>query len=271
MALLASLATATASHADSMPGSTESLSVSAPPGELGKPVTVTVSGTADGAHYLVVDGAYLEAGQGHSPACTPAQAEGTRTLTPSGGQALPPGPFETHFIVAPQPECDYFVSAYLEVAGNKYPDAWGSYCAAWWEEDSPGVWGYVSCVHPTLSFGGLLAAEELGQRVLKEEEQQAHEQRVREEAQREAIEEAAAHQAKEEAERKAREAAARCHVPNLHDHTLAGSRRLLKASHCRIGKVTVKRHGRGTLRVAAQAPRHGLVRSAGTRVSVTLD
>ena len=260
LALLASLAMTMAAHAESLPGSSEALSVSAPKGGVGEPVTVTVSGIADGAHHLVVDGAYLEAGQGHSPACAPAQAEGTRTLTPSGGETLSPGPFETHFTVVPKHECDFFVSAYLEIAGNRYPDAWAYDCLAWWEETSPGVWSYISCVHPALDFTGLLAAEEQGQRIIREEEQQRSE--------REAQERAAAEENARAAKRREEQEAARCHVPRLLGHTLADARRLLGKAHCRLGAVTPRHRPRGVLRVRWQRPGKGGSYPAGAAVAV---
>jgi hypothetical protein len=247
--------------ASSMPGSSEELSLSAS-GErgVGEELTVTAEGVADGEHRLFVFG--------ERSSCDgwPANEEEAHALvlTPPGGELLPAGSFSRAFTVIPTGGTVYGVCAFLDGSAPALRDAWASGCFSL--DAGP------DCRMPELDPLGVIAAEEIGRKIVAEEEQQRNEreQHAREETERTAREEAAARHVSEEAKRKASEAAARCHVPDLHKHTLLGARRLLKTTHCRLGKVTVHRHGRGTLRVAAQAPHEGRTLTSGANVTVTL-
>ena len=221
-------------------------------------MTVSVGGFADGAHRLFVYGGRREHGCGIENVEAPQQEA---TLTPTGGEAIPAGSFERHYAAVPAVTGRYVVCAYLYAAPARFPDAWEVGC--FWVPEG-------ECYESTISPAGILSAEELARKIVAEEEQKAREQNVREDAERKAREEAVASQAEQEAERKAREAAARCHVPNLRGHTLTGVRRLLKAAHCRLGKVRRPHHSHGITRVTNQAPRRGLTLRPNAAVSITL-
>jgi beta-lactam-binding protein with PASTA domain len=58
-------------------------------------------------------------------------------------------------------------------------------------------------------------------------------------------------------------------VPRLTGKTLPETRRLLRASRCRLGAV--RGHRRSGDKVIKQSPRPGLARPAGWAVNVTID
>lgn len=64
----------------------------------------------------------------------------------------------------------------------------------------------------------------------------------------------------------------RCHVPKLKGDTLKQARRALTRAHCRLGRVHRPRHVRhgAHLSVSSQSPSAGVVRPAGSKVSVRL-
>ena len=62
--------------------------------------------------------------------------------------------------------------------------------------------------------------------------------------------------------------AKRCRVPKLKARKLRAAKKLLKARHCRLGKV--KRRGRHASVIVALSPKAGARRPAGTRVKITL-
>jgi len=268
---------ATPAGAESMPGSGETLSLSvASQGIVGEPLAITASGIADGTHHLVVYGSYIDEGPARGAACTAAQDEGAEALTPSGGDVLPSGSFETHFAVVPRHECDYFVSAYLEAAGSRYADAWAFECVSFWEETSPGAWAKISCYVPLVTPLELRSLEEETQRVTEEAEARRAAARHAEELQnaqahrRELEALAAAEQAEREAAKRNAAHAAHCHVPALVGHTLEGARRLLKAADCRLGRVTLTRDRHATARVRGQSPSPHRLLAAGAAIAVTI-
>jgi hypothetical protein len=62
----------------------------------------------------------------------------------------------------------------------------------------------------------------------------------------------------------------RCVVPRLHGRSVAGARRLLARSKCRLGLVLRPRRAHGRLVVSSQRPSAGTRRAVGTRVAVRL-
>jgi hypothetical protein len=63
----------------------------------------------------------------------------------------------------------------------------------------------------------------------------------------------------------------KCRIPTLRGVTLARAKRLLKAKHCRLGKVTRKRASRKFVgRVLASKPRAHSLRANGTKVALVL-
>jgi subtilisin family serine protease len=70
--------------------------------------------------------------------------------------------------------------------------------------------------------------------------------------------------------RPARPRAARCRVPSLVGKTLPGARKLLRRSHCRLGRVT-RQSGRGNPgKIIRQSPRPGKLLRSGAPVAVTV-
>lgn len=240
-----------AAGAGTAPGSTETLAVAAS-GErgVGKELTITAEGVADGSHRLFVFGE--ASGCGGWPVNQ--EADHAVALTTPGGELLPAGQFARPFAVVPQNGNVYGVCAFLDASPSALPDAWGSGCFAL---DSG-----ADCRLPELDPLGIVAAEEIARKVVQEEEQQRSEREARERAAAEAA-------ARAQADLNAREAR-RCHVPRLLGHTLAGSRRLLAAAHCSLGRVTPRHRPRGRQNVRWQRPGRGGSYAPGTPVSVSL-
>jgi hypothetical protein len=280
VAVLASLVlcccAGTAASAESMPGSGESLAVSADwLRSVGTPMTVTVEGVAGGGHRLFVYGGDREHG------CDVERVENPEedvTLTPTGGAPLAAGPFRREYTATPAASGRYIVCAYLDAPPERFPDAWTVGCFSVPNEWHDGSLSDGLCLESMLSPVVILATEAQA-RALYEEAQAKRaaiaqeEQHAREaaSARLQGEEESKAHAealARAEAESKAHDA--RCRVPLLRGHTLRGARYLLKVAGCRLGKVTIERHGAGPLHVSAQAPRRGALVRPVVAVSITL-
>jgi hypothetical protein len=256
--------------AETAPGSTESLVLSASYRELGKPTSVTVEGMADGLHRLFV---YGEA----EGTCTPWPYEEPNQkaavwLSSPEGEPLGAGPFSKTYIATPAKRPSYDVCAYLDTTPSGLPDdfEWGCF---WIPEGD--------CYFPNVTARSVLSTEEEAKKIFEEAEAERKHRAEAEQAKHRAAEEAAAHQASEEAarrhaieeaERQTREAKSKwCMVPQLHRHTLAGVRRLLRDANCRLGRVTTRHHGHGSLVVQSQSPEHGKTLTQGSAVSVALE
>jgi hypothetical protein len=192
-------------------------------------------------------------------------------LSQTGGESLPTGPFVKTYQVVPSSSF-YVVCAYLDQPPARYPDAWDGACFVFPYDEC-----YLAVITPPELISGeaeakLAYEEALEKRAeLKQREEQGVAQRRAEEeaAARAANEAAAVRQAAEEAQRRAADSP-RCDVPALRGHTLRGAKRLLIAAHCKLGKITIRRHGHGALRVTAQSPRRGRALEAGTSVTIVL-
>jgi hypothetical protein len=109
--------------AESMPGSSESLRISASdPRQVGRPMTVPVEGVADGAHRLFVYGASGPHG------CAIEHVEGLSetALTPAGGETLAAGPFLREYAAVPVAEGRYIICAYLDAPPERPPGRLGN-------------------------------------------------------------------------------------------------------------------------------------------------
>jgi len=240
-----------------MPASSESLNLSASePRPVGETMTVTVEGVADGSHRLFVYGGAIEHGCGIEHV---EHLQQQTTLTPAEGETLAAGPFKREYDAVPALGGRYIVCAYLDAPPARFPDAWEVGC--FWVPSG-------DCYESMISPAGILTAEELGRKVVADEERELSERQAREQGARErSAAEEAARAAREQAELNAREAA-RCHVPRLLGHTLATARRLLAEAHCRLGTVEPKHRPKGELRVRWQRPGKGGSHPAGTAVAV---
>jgi hypothetical protein len=262
---------------ETAPGSTETLRVEAPSErEVGKPMTITVEGAADGLHRLFVYGeADREEGCRGWPYEEQAQ-KGAVTLTSAEGEPLGAGHFFKSFVVVPASAPWYAVCAYLDATPSANPDVFEYGCYV-----IPATpMNNVNCYMSNMAWWVAAAAEEGARRELEKsqaerksrEESEQTQRRIGEEAlARQAGEEAARRQAIEETERNAREATPkRCTVPRLRRHTLAGVRRLLRDADCRLGRVRTRHHGHGPLVVKSQNPQHGKTLRQGSAVSIVL-
>jgi hypothetical protein len=247
-------------QADTAPGSNETLALAASGQRgVGKELKITVEGIADGAHRLFVFG-QSEGCPGWLGRYEQAPAE---ELTAPGGETLPSGPFSRSFEVIPERGTVYGVCAFLDTSSSALPDAWTSGCFS--------LDGTPDCRFPELDPYGVLAAEEMGRKVVAEEERELTERETREREARERLAaEAVARGEREHEEAKVHEAA-RCHVPRLVGHSQAGAKRLLLAAHCRLGHVTVRQGAGKPVHVVWQRPRRGGSYAPGTSVAVRLD
>jgi hypothetical protein len=262
---------------ETAPGSTETLALKVPnEREVGKPMTVTVQGTADGLHRLFV---YGQAGREEGCDTWPYEQQAqiaTATLTGTEGEALGPGPFVKSFVVVPANPSTYLVCAYLDTTPSSNPDVfeYGCYVIPATPANN------INCYRPYAPWWVAASAGKWSQEQVEKAERQRREEAEAEQIQLRAKVEAAARQANEEAERrraieaserKAREAALRrCAVPELRRHTLAGVRRLLRGADCRLGRVTIRHHGDGTLVVKSQTPRPGKTLPPRSAISIVL-
>jgi hypothetical protein len=257
-----------------VPGSTETIRVEAPDvREVGKPMTLTVAGTADGLHRLFV---YGEAD--HSEGCAPwphqEQAQvGAVTLAGTEGESLDAGHFSKSFVVVPANAAWYAACAYLAAAPSANPDAfaYGCFVVPASLTDNINCYMFNEPLYLAVADAELAASAP---------ERHAAESRQREEAEqaaRRTSEEAAAKAAAEQAawnkrieEATGRAAAPACHVPKLRRHTLAGVRNLLREAHCRLGRVSEPRQEHGERVVSGQHPRPGQTLPPDSPVSVVL-
>jgi hypothetical protein len=262
---------------ETAPGSTETLALEASnEREVGEPMTVTVEGTVDGLHRLFV---YGEADVGGGCAAWPYEEpahKGAVTLTSAEGEPLSAGHFFKSFVVVPASASAYGVCAYLDATPSANPDVFedGCYVIPATPTDN------VNCLMPYTPWWVIASLEKGAREQLAkaQAERRSHEEALargaREEAERRQAIEAVARRSREEGERYQREAnqakAQRCAVPQLRRHTLAGVRRLLRDADCRLGKVTTRHHGHGTLVVKSQNPQHGKTLLPGSAVSIVL-
>ncbi|HEX4437740.1 MAG TPA: hypothetical protein VH061_13200 [Solirubrobacteraceae bacterium] len=232
--------------------------------ELGGELTFTAEGSLAGPMRIFV---FVE-----STKCegTPAREEatpGARRLTPPEGEPLGPGSYlKTYtYTVATVHQ----LSGICEYVGSYSPTAGEGYGGAAMCEQEPGSSFFESpgrCSMPHISQSELAAIQqsELERRTEAQELQMWAAQKQREEAR---TKEAVEHAKQAEAQRAK---SMRCTVPGLHGHTLSGSRQLLSSAHCALGKVRIRRGGRGPLRVLAQTPRRDTTLRSGGHVTLTI-
>lgn len=255
-------------------GSSETLTLSASyERRAGEPMSVYVEGTADGLHRLFVYGEPYGSGGGCG---TRPFEEGIHrkavALALPEGEPLAAGPFSKTFVTVPEPTFAEDVCAYLDTSASAWPDVIEAVCF---------VIPEGTCYIPLATPPELIYDEERAKEIFegaeaerkhRAEAKQAESLASEEVAARQVREEAERRHATEEAERKAREANGKqCKVPQLRRHTLAGARRLLRDADCRLGRVTTRHHGHGTLVVQSQSPERGKTLPQGSAVSVVLE
>jgi hypothetical protein len=239
----------------------ETLRVSAPGNQsVGQPLTISVSGVADGAHRLF---AYADEDRG-SCASTP-RAEYTErvrivTLSSFEGEALAAGGFSKTFTYTPTYQLPTFC-AYLDDTSYDIPDV-----VATAGDPVNEYLENLELAKPTGERTGTLpgAIEPLpvNPQVVREYwERVAREAREHEERERRLA---------EQAEGRAGRKRSPCIVPSLKGRSLKDTRTALRAAHCRLGRVTVRRGGHGALVVTEQRPARGRRLSPGAAVRVSL-
>src|ERR1700740_699683 len=121
---------ATAWAGETAPGSTETLTVTAPNERGGgEPMTVTVEGTADGLHRLFVYGEDPWEGGCETWPYQEQRLKDVVTLTGAEGDPLDAGPFSRNFaVMLPAGASAYTVCAYLDATVSGNPDVFQYGC-----------------------------------------------------------------------------------------------------------------------------------------------
>jgi hypothetical protein len=234
----------------------ESLKITTPASEsTGKPVTITVTGQADGSHRLYVYADEVRRTCASTPAAEAGLKPASVVLAGLEGETLAAGSFTRMFSITPHIQLPVFCG-YLDTSPGAAPDVKATETDPVQEYlENEKEAGPVSVSTETLP--GAIEPLPVNQ-------QQMEEFWARMEAQRRREQERAHGAAPGSALRSG------CVVPVLTGHTLSGARRLLTRAHCRLGRVTRRHGGHGALVVTGQSPRHGQARAKGARVSVTL-
>jgi hypothetical protein len=235
----------------------ESLTISFATPTLGKPLTVTAAGVADGAHLLF---AYADASA--SACASDPSAEYSRSrvfaLSSASGDSLSAGNFIREYIftwVEPVRICAYLddtpsdvpdASATLRASGNPVEES----SEGPQQEQPTGSWfGPQVDATPPPPVATLIGMKEYCERLKGVPEREG---------------------AGCEAQKTPKSVAPTCVVPSLKGDSLSRVRRALRAAHCELGTVR-RRHGaHGALVVTAQAPVHGRKLAQGAPVAVTL-
>jgi len=242
----------------SAPALGETLKVTTPYTEdIRRPLTITVSGAADGSDRLYV---YAEEDRA---SCAPNPAdendEGRRlvVLSQPGGDPLQSGSFSEAFTYTYPYELPVFC-AYLDDTLSGTPDAFAT------ESDLVSEYGqHAEEAQPTGSgtstLPGAIEPAPVNPQLVKE----FWERFAREEAEREAR--------AQEALSKGQPQPAPCVVPSLKGHSLGAAKKSLHRANCKLGRVTMPvRAAHGALVVIRQGQPRGTRLSGGAPVGVTL-
>jgi hypothetical protein len=200
---------------------------------VGKPLSVTAEGVADGAHQLYV---YVQVGS----TCSPNPYEEiskTNVLALSGaGESLSAGTYRQTHTYTPAATSAYEICGYLDDAATNTPDAVGS-----------------ANFIPAAETRTPQAELEYWERVARQAQSPTERQH-----------------AESEVQRIRPRITAPCVVPSLKGDSLRRARGALLRAHCRLGKVSRSRGVHGALVVIRQSPAHGRKLSQGSPVAVTL-
>lgn len=227
---------------------------------VGKPLTITAAGVADGSHRL-----YAYADESRST-CAPnphaeySERSSTVALSGADGEALPAGSFSKTYTYTPTIQLPV-ICAYLDDTPYDTPDVSATvrdpvneYLENREQAQSTGT--------ATGTVPGALEPLPANQQLTREYwERVGREARMREEGER---------KASEEAKRKAQGQSVSCVVPSLRGQSLNGARTALRRAHCKLGKVSTRRGALGALVVIQQSRTHGTRLRRGAAVAVTL-
>jgi len=238
--------------------SAETLKVTTPPSQsIRVPLTITVSGVADGSHRLY---AYAEEDRS-SCASNPAEEsqEGRRlvVLSEPEGDALPSGGFSETYTYSYPYQLPVFC-AYLDDTPSDTPDAFAT------NADPVNEYlEHAGQVQPsesrTFTFPGAIEPAPVNLQL----EREFRERMAREEVER-------AVRARE-AQSKAQPQPVPCVVPSLKGRSLSAAKRSLRRAQCKLGKVTKPaRATHGPLVVIRQGQPRGTKLPAGAPVAITL-
>jgi hypothetical protein len=208
------------------------ISIGAQP-TVGKPLSVTTEGVADGAHGLY---AYVQAG--NSCASDPfEEISKPNVLAFSGaGESLSAGTYRQTHTFTPVAASPYEICAYLDDTPSNPPDVVGS-----------------ANFIPAGETSNPQSEVEYWERVAREAQSPTERQH-----------------AESEAQRARSRITVRCVVPSLKGDSLRRARRALVKAHCRLGKVSRSRGVHRALVVVRQSPAHGRKLREGSAVAVTL-
>ena len=227
---------------------------------LGKPLNITASGVADGAHRLF---AYAD----RSPYVCASDpfAEYNRStavaLSSTSGEPLSAGTYSMPYVytwVDPLRICAYLddtPSDVPDVSANASPpqDPVNEYLEKQEQAQPTRSW--------TGTFPGAIQPAPVNPQVQRE-----YWERVAREAQSKQEREHAEH----EVQKALKDIAAHCVVPSLKGDSLGSARQVLLHAHCKLGKVSRDRGVHGPLVVTRQTPARGKKLRQGAAVAVTL-
>lgn len=239
-----------------------SLAISLPgSATTGKPLSLTISGLADGGHRLF---AYADQ-SGYACAASPSgeisSRSGLATLSSADGDALAAGSYSKLYTFTPA-TLSFRICAYLDATASGTPDVSTS---ASIEDPVNKYLENQEEAQPTGSGTGTLPgaiepapyspqiAKEYWERIARE----AQTRQEREHAEHEAL----------QAERSI---AAPCVVPALRGYSLRRAKRVLTRSHCKLGRVRVRRSAHHKLVVTQQGRARNTKLRNGAPVAVTL-
>jgi hypothetical protein len=200
---------------------------------VGKPLSVTAEGVADGAH-----GLYAYAQVGYSCASDPYEEISKPNVLAfsAAGESLSAGTYRKTYTFTPVAASPYEICAYLDDTPSNTPDAVGS-----------------ANFIPAAETRDPQAETEYWERLAREAQSPTERQH-----------------AESEAQRARSRITVRCVVPSLKGDSLRRARRALVNAHCRLGKVSRRRGVHRALIVIRQSPAHGRKLRQGSAVAVTL-
>lgn len=240
--------------------SAETLKLTMPLSEsTGQPLSITVSGVADGSHRLYVYAEEERSGCAPDPAGEVGQARRLVVLSEPGGEPLPSGAFSKTYVHTYPYELPVFC-AYLDDTPSDPADASATGLnsdpvSEYLEHEGP--------AQPTGTREGTLPGAIEPAPVNPQLEREFYERLTREQAERSAP--------AREANSRAQAQPVTCVVPSLRGRSLNAAKRALRRAECRLGRVRKPaRAAHGPLIVIRQSQPRGRKLAAGAAVGVTL-
>lgn len=239
--------------------SAETLKLTTPLSEsIGEPLTITVSGVADGSHRLYVYADEERSGCAANPAEESHEAGRLVVLSEVDGELLPSGAFSRTYVHTYRYQLPVFC-AYLDDTPSDTADAVATGpdpVREYLEHEEP--------AEPTGTRVGTLPGAIEPAPVNPQLEREFYERLTREQAERIRAQEA-------KSQVQVQPPPAQCVVPSLRGSSLNAAKRVLRRAKCKLGRVSrPARAAHGALLVMRQSQPRGRKLPAGTPVAVTL-